>query len=65
MIYQFRNTYTIHKYCVVEADTLNNAIEKLKLPDNKFERMNDKETLIEESYRCVYDWKNLDNITSV
>ena len=65
MIYQFRNTYTIHKYCVVEADTLNDAIEKLKLADNKFERMNDKETLIEESYRCIYDWKNLDNITSV
>lgn len=65
MIYQFRNTYTIHKYCVVEADTLNDAIEKLKLPDNKFECMNDKETLIEESYRCINDWKNLDIITSV
>ena len=51
MIYQFRNTYTIHKYYVVEADTLNDAIEKLKLPDNKFERIN--------------DWKNLDIITSV
>lgn len=65
MIYQFRNTYTILKYCVVEADTLNDAIEKLKLADNKFERMNDKETLIEESYRCINDWKNLDIITSV
>ena len=65
MIYQFRNTYTIHKYCVVEADTLNDAIEKLKLADNKFERMNDKETLIEESYRCITDWKNLDIINSV
>ena len=65
MIYQFRNTYTIHKYCVVEADTLNDAIEKLKLLKNKFERMNDKETLIEESYRCINDWKNLDIITSV
>ena len=65
MIYQFRNTYTIHKYSDVEADTLNDAIEKLKLADNKFERMNDKETLIEESYRCITDWKNLDIITSV
>ena len=65
MIYQFRNTYTIHKQCVVEAETLNDAIEKLKLADNKFERMNDKETLIEESYRCITDWKNLDIITSV
>lgn len=59
MIYDFCNTYTIQKYCAVEANSLSEAIEKLKLPENNFESRNDKETLIYSKYRFVNDWKKL------
>lgn len=59
MIYDFCNTYTIQKYCAVEASSLSEAIEKLKLPGNNFKRRNDKETLINSKYRYVNDWKKL------
>ena len=60
MIYDFCNTYTIQKYCAVEANSVSEAIEKVKLSGNKFERRNDKETLINSKYRYVNDWKKLD-----
>ena len=56
MIYDFCNTYTIQKYCAVEANSLSEAIEKVKLSGSKFERRNDKETLINSKYRYVNDW---------
>jgi hypothetical protein len=59
MIYDFCNTYTIQKYCAVEANSLSEALEKLKLTENKFERRNDKETLIETKYRFINDWRKL------
>ena len=59
MIYDFCNTYTIQKYCAIEAKSLSDAIKKLKLTGNKFERRNNKETLIETKYRFINDWKNL------
>ena len=45
MIYEFCNTYNIYKYCAVEADSLEEAIIRLQLPENKFERKSEKEKL--------------------
>ena len=55
MIYEFCNTYNIYKYCAVEADCLEEAIIRLQLPENKFERKSDKETLINTTYRYHLD----------
>jgi glycosyltransferase involved in cell wall biosynthesis len=41
------------------SNSLSEAIEKVKLSGNKFERRNDKETLINSKYRYVNDWKKL------
>ena len=55
MIYEFCNTYNIYKYCAVEADSLEEAIIRLQLPENKFERKSEKEKLINTTYRYHLD----------